>query len=69
MKAFENGDRVEAFGAGTAAVVAPIEIIGIGHKQYTCYTGPDAVMYQLKKDLYNIRKGITPDKYNWNTII
>jgi branched-chain amino acid aminotransferase len=69
IKAFENGVRVEAFGAGTAAVVAPIEIISIGHKEYKCYVEPDAMMYQLQQDLYNIRKGITADKHNWNTVI
>ena len=69
IRAFENGKRVEAFGAGTAAVIAPIEIIAIGHKQYTCYTEPDAVMYRLQTELYNIRKGLSPDPHNWNYII
>ena len=69
IRAFEDGKRVEAFGAGTAAVVAPIEIIAIGHKEYKCYIEPDAVMYQLQKDLLNIRKGITADNHNWNYII
>ncbi len=69
IKHFEAGTRVEAFGAGTAAVIAPIEIIAIGHKQYKCYVEPDAMMYQLKQDLFNIRRGITPDTHGWNTII
>ena len=69
IRAFEDGKRVEAFGAGTAAVVAPIEIIAIGHKEYKCYIEPDAMMYQLQKDLLNIRKGITADNHNWNYII
>ncbi|MFI5196368.1 MAG: aminotransferase class IV, partial [Chitinophagales bacterium] len=66
---FENGERVEAFGAGTAAVIAPIEVIAIGHKEYKCYIEPDAKMYQLRNELYNIRKGIIPDTHNWNNII
>ncbi len=69
IHAFENGKKVEAFGAGTAAVIAPIEIIAIGHKQYTCYTGEDAIMYQLQSELYNIRRGITPDTHHWNHIV
>jgi len=69
IKHFEAGTRVEAFGAGTAAVIAPIEIIAIGHKQYKCYVEDDAMMYQLKQDLSNIRRGITPDTHGWNTII
>ena len=69
VKHFENGARIEAFGAGTAAVIAPIEIIAIGHKQYKCYVDQDATMYKLRDELYKIRKGMVPDKHNWNTII
>lgn len=67
--ALEQGKRVEAFGAGTAAVVAPIEVIRIGDKDYNCYLGEDALAYTLKKQLDAIRKGSTSDKYNWNSII
>jgi branched-chain amino acid aminotransferase len=67
--ALEQGKRVEAFGAGTAAVVAPIEVIRIGDKDYNCYLGDDALAYTLKKQLDAIRKGTIPDKYNWNNII
>jgi branched-chain amino acid aminotransferase len=67
--ALQNGKRVEAFGAGTAAVIAPIETIAIGGKEYTCYLGEDATMYQLQKALYDIRRGVATDKYNWNYII
>jgi branched-chain amino acid aminotransferase len=67
--ALEAGKRVEAFGAGTAAVVAPIEIIAVGGKQYHCYTGQDAMMYKLKQALNDIRKGLKPDTHNWNYIL
>ena len=69
IDAFEAGKRVEAFGAGTAAVVAPIEVIAIGHKEYKCYIEPDAMMYQLQKELLNIRKGTVADTNKWNYII
>jgi branched-chain amino acid aminotransferase len=69
VRAFEKGTRVEAFGAGTAAVIAPIAVIAIGNKEYSTYTEPDALMYQLQTDLYNIRKGIVADTHNWNHII
>ena len=69
VTAFEAGKCVEAFGAGTAAVVAPIAIIAIGHKEYECYNGPDALMYHLQKELLGIRKGILPDTHRWNNII
>jgi branched-chain amino acid aminotransferase len=69
ITAFDDGKRVEAFGAGTAAVVAPIEIIAIGHKEYKCYIEPDAKMYELQKELFNIRRGLTKDTNNWNFVI
>lgn len=69
QKVLENGGKVEAFGAGTAAVVAPIEIIGIGNKEYHCHIGPDALMHKLHRKLVAIRKGQAPDLYNWNYII
>lgn len=67
--ALEAGKRVEAFGAGTAAVIAPIETIAMGGKEYNCYTGEDATMYKLQKALYNVRKGMATDTHNWNYII
>lgn len=67
--AFEAGKRVEAFGAGTAAVIAPIASITIGNKAYDCYVGEDATMFTLKKALYDIRTGIAPDAHKWNYIL
>ncbi len=67
--AFEAGKRVEAFGAGTAAVIAPIASITIGDKAYDCYVGDDATMFTLKKALYDIRTGIAPDAHKWNYIL
>ena len=69
VEAFEAGKRVEAFGAGTAAVVAPIESISIDGNSYNCYIGEDAQMFQLKKALSAIRHGSAPDKFNWNYIL
>jgi len=69
QKALEEGKKVEAFGAGTAAVIAPIEVIAIGNKEYRCYIEEDAMMYRLQQALYNIRKGTAPDTYKWNYII
>ncbi|XZF16173.1 branched-chain amino acid aminotransferase [Chitinophagaceae bacterium MMS25-I14] len=65
----EAGKRLEAFGAGTAAVVAPIQTLSVGNKHYNCYTEPDAVMYKLQDALYKIRRGMVPDTHNWNYII
>lgn len=68
-QAFKAGKRVEAFGAGTAAVIAPIESITIDDERFDCYTGEDAFMFQIKKHLYEIRKGLRPDTHHWNYIL
>ena len=67
--AFEKGKQVIAFGAGTAAVIAPIETISILGKEYACYLGPDAIMYQLQQQLLEIRRGAQPDLFHWNHIL
>lgn len=67
--ALEKGKRVEAFGSGTAAVVAPIEVIGIAGTDYNCYIGEDSLAHKLKAALDAVRHGNSADKYNWNTIV
>lgn len=69
-KAFADGTITEAFGAGTAAVVAPIKTIsikGIDHN-LPAYSR-DNVMFKLKDQLDGIRTGIIPDTYGWNFIV
>lgn len=67
--ALNAGKRVEAFGAGTAAVVAPIEWIQIGPRGYNCYTGADALMFTFKQELQAIRTGARPDLFDWNYVL
>jgi branched-chain amino acid aminotransferase len=64
-----RGMRVEAFGAGTAAVVSPIESITADGETFPTYTGADAVMFRFKAELENIRLGKTADIHHWNTVI
>ncbi len=68
--AFQDKTISEAFGAGTAAVVAPISVIKIHDTDYTLppYSG-DNVMFQLKEKLNKLRSGLEEDIYNWNCII
>lgn len=67
--ALVNGERLEAFGAGTAAVIAPIKSININGNEYSCYTGNDARMYELSAALDEVRKGKRSDIHQWNHII
>ncbi|RYZ37529.1 MAG: branched-chain amino acid aminotransferase [Sphingobacteriales bacterium] len=68
-KALIDGRKLEAFGAGTAAVVAPIASITVDGQTYDCYIGKDALMYQLQQSLLDLRKGTRPDPNNWNYIL
>jgi branched-chain amino acid aminotransferase len=70
VSGFENGTLQEAFGTGTAAVVAPIQVIHIKGKDYTLPTVKDSnVSLTIKQRLSDIRLGVAPDKNNWNTIV
>jgi branched-chain amino acid aminotransferase len=64
----ERGTVEEVFGAGTAAVVAPIETIGIDGINYSLSNAGGVALY-LKQELDDIRYGRKPDKYGWNKYI
>jgi branched-chain amino acid aminotransferase len=66
----KDGSVTEAFGTGTAAVVAPIAVIKIkGNDLIIPEAGPDSFQLRLKKKLNDIRMGVEPDKHGWNYII
>lgn len=67
--ALQAGRHVEAFGAGTAAMIAPFASITCDDQRYSTYTGPDALMFRLKAQLQGIRTGTVPDIHGWNTIL
>lgn len=66
---FIKGTLTEAFGTGTAAVVATIAVIQIKGKDYEIpVAGPTSFQQQVKKKLHNIRMGVEPDHHGWNYI-
>lgn len=68
--ACRSGQLKEAFGAGTAAVVAPIGHIHINGTGYDLpEPGPQARMYQLRDRLNDIRTAAVEDPYGWNTLL
>ena len=68
-KAFINRSVTEAFGAGTAAVVAPIQTIGIEGIDYHLPAYNDtSVLNILKNNLERIRSGRQEDTHHWNFI-
>jgi branched-chain amino acid aminotransferase len=67
---FKNKTLTEAFGAGTAAVVAPIAIINIRGTDYSLpKVESDSIQQTMKKKLLDIRTGQEPDRHGWNYIV
>ena len=70
IEAFKQNKITEVFGAGTAAVVAPIDTLGINGVDYeTPAYSNENIMFRLKDKLSAIRNGIEEDIYKWNTIV
>lgn len=68
--AIQNNQLTEAFGAGTAAVVAPIATIGIDGELFDLPPYHEkSIMFILKKELESIRTGRKDDDYDWNWVI
>ena len=60
----------EAFGAGTAAVVAPIKLINIEGVDYNLpVVNDDMFMMKVKKKMMDIKTGAAEDLFGWNTIV
>lgn len=69
-KAFIENTITEAFGVGTAALVAPIKTIFINGIDYElpAYNNKE-LMLKLKQQLDDLRRGLEPDLHGWNYII
>jgi len=68
--AFKNKTISEAFGAGTAAVVAPIKRIHINGIDYDLpANGQESLQNTLKEKLTRIRTGEEEDRYGWNCVV
>ncbi len=63
--AYQKGELLEVFGAGTAAVVANVN--RIGYKGQDMILSPDKwiLSKQLKAEINGIRKGRIPDIHGW----
>ena len=70
ITAIEKGTIKEAFGAGTAATIAPIQIIGYNDIKYTL---PEIETREFSKKvikyLDDIKRFRTEDKYSWMKIV
>ncbi|MBK0379347.1 branched-chain amino acid aminotransferase [Mucilaginibacter segetis] len=67
--AFKNGDTIEAFGVGTAAVLTQIREIDILGQRYFPATPPAGIAATLRDELNAIRTGRQPDRHGWNHVV
>lgn len=67
---FKKKTLTEAFGTGTAAVVAPIAVIKIHGIDYQLpAVEAQSIQQRMKKKLLDIRTGAVADNHNWNYIV
>ena len=65
-----NGSVTEIFGAGTAALISPVSVVGIDGQDYELPSyDANNIMFKLKNKLDGIRHGMEKDIYNWNFIV
>ena len=66
ISAIEKGELQEAFGVGTAATIANIELIGHKGIDYKLDMGKVQFSAKVLEALNNIKTGKVEDKFNWN---
>lgn len=66
VEGLRNGKVAAAFGAGTAATIAPIRVIGFNGEDFELpELGADSEVLKLGKLLDDIRRGRVPDTHGW----
>ena len=66
ISAIEKGELQEAFGVGTAATIANIELIGYRENDYKLDMSKTQFSTKVLEALNNIKTGKVEDKFNWN---
>jgi branched-chain amino acid aminotransferase len=69
VEGLESGALKEAFGVGTAATIAPIEVIANDGIDYKLDESGRMFSQKLLKSLTDIRLGVAEDKFGWNYYI
>jgi branched-chain amino acid aminotransferase len=65
VEAYETGHLSEAFGSGTAAVVAPVGLIGYKDKKLTLNPDNGSIGAMVKDTINGIRNRTIEDKFGW----
>jgi len=69
IKAIENKTLQEAFGVGTAATIANIEVIGYRETDYTLDLSKREVSGRMLEELNAIKTGLAEDRFKWNFVV
>jgi branched-chain amino acid aminotransferase len=70
VSAIQRGDMLEAFGAGTAAVISPVGKIGYRGQMLLVNSGqPGELAQRLWNEITGIQCGEIPDRHGWNLLV
>lgn len=70
IAAIKQGEMVEAFGAGTAAVISPVGRIGYRGETLLVNGGqPGPLAQRLWDEIVGIQNGDLPDRHGWNMLV
>ena len=69
IEGIESGAVQEAFGIGTAATIANIEMIGFRDQQYNLDLSKAKFSAKVLEELNQIRYGKVEDKFGWNFVV
>jgi branched-chain amino acid aminotransferase len=70
ITANKAGNLREAFGAGTAAVVVPIDRIHyLGHDLQLPQAGNQSLCQQLYQMITELQFGVTQDNHGWSVLV
>ena len=65
MERYHNGELVEVFGSGTAAVIANVDRINIDDEDITFDSSRWTVSTEIKEKINSIRNGTAEDQFGW----
>jgi len=65
VAAGREGTLDEAFGAGTAATIAPIHRLGLDGEDIRLEEREDSLAHRIKTELQGIQMGRIPDRHGW----
>ncbi|MCA0932583.1 branched-chain amino acid aminotransferase [Lutimonas saemankumensis] len=69
VEASKNGSLKEMFGAGTAAVISPIDGFGFDDKDYILPKLEETYAANLKKQITDIQYNRSEDKFGWRQLV